>query len=60
MSFDNFYPKRKDKRRVYRKAKAVDRSCRNGGSCPFCQGNRTIQRRKLELAAKEEIESLKQ
>jgi len=28
------------RRKAYTKAKAVDKSCRNGGSCPYCKGNR--------------------
>jgi hypothetical protein len=31
---------RKDKRAPRGKAKAIDRSCRNHGSCPWCKGNR--------------------
>ena len=30
----------KEKREKYRGAKAVDRSCRNNGSCPYCRSNR--------------------
>ena len=36
MSFDNDYPKRKDHRKPFRGAKAIDCSCRNHGSCPMC------------------------
>ena len=32
----------KRKRRYYTGAKAVCRSCRNHGACPWCLGNRTI------------------
>lgn len=28
------------RRKAYTKAKAVDRSCRNHGSCPYCKNNR--------------------
>ena len=37
MAFDTNYPNRKDRRKPFRKAKAVDRTCRNHGSCPYCQ-----------------------
>jgi len=30
----------KEKRKPYRGAKAVDRSCRNHGDCPYCANNR--------------------
>lgn len=44
----------KEHRRAYRKAKAVDTSCRNHGSCPYCRANRTFNSRKKLDAAKEE------
>jgi len=40
MSFDTHYPNRKDRRKAYYRAARFDRSCRPGGSCPWCQGNR--------------------
>jgi len=46
MSFDTFYPKRKDHRKPYYKSKVFDRSCRNHGSCPYCLGNRTHKNKK--------------
>jgi hypothetical protein len=53
MSFDNkLYPKRKDKRRGYRGAKAFDRSCRNHGSCSWCSSGRDHSTKKREAAAK--------
>lgn len=45
MAFDNYYPNRKDHRRVYDKrdgAKRFDRSCRNHGGCTYCLSNRRI------------------
>ena len=30
----------KEHRKLYRGAKAVDKSCRNHGSCPYCRDNR--------------------
>lgn len=40
MSFDKYYPKRKDWRKPYRHSKKFDRSCRPGGNCPYCMHNR--------------------
>lgn len=41
MSFDKQYPNRKDWRAQYRRrSQRVDRSCRPGGTCPHCRGNR--------------------
>ena len=58
MSFDNNYPNRKDQRKPFIKAKAIDVSCRNHGSCPYCHGNRTIKEKKNDLAAIEELKTL--
>lgn len=55
MSFDKTYPNRKDKRKPYRGAKAVDCHCRNHGSCSYCRDNRTIKRKKIEIAIKQEL-----
>lgn len=30
----------KEKRKQYHGSKAIDRSCRNHGSCPWCKENR--------------------
>ena len=36
------------KKQPYTKAKAVDKSCRNHGSCPHCQKNRKHKTKKRE------------
>jgi len=60
MSYDNkLYPNRKDWMEPYRGPKAVDRSCRNHGSCRYCQLGRTHTNRKRELVAKEKIDEYK-
>jgi len=38
MSFDKDYPNRKDKRSPYYDSRNFDRTCRNHGTCPSCQG----------------------
>jgi hypothetical protein len=43
----------KERRKPYRRSKAFDRSCRNGGSCSWCLGNRMHSTRKREEAAQE-------
>lgn len=40
MSLDKAIEHKKEKRKPYRKAKAVDKTCRNHGSCPWCKSNR--------------------
>lgn len=46
MAFDKHYPGRKDRRRPYRGGKAIDRTCRPGGSCPHCQAGRKHKARR--------------
>lgn len=36
--------------------KAVDPSCRNHGSCPWCLGNRTNKEKSKDKLAKKEIQ----
>lgn len=55
MSFDKKYPKRKDWRKPYRKSKRFDRTCRNHGSCPWCENNRTYSKRKHEDTGKDHL-----
>ena len=40
MSLDKAVQHRKEKRKPYYGSKAVDRSCRNHGNCPWCKENR--------------------
>lgn len=54
MSLDKAIRSGKEKRRPYRGAKAIACSCRNHGSCPWCQANRTISTRKMRAKAHDE------
>lgn len=56
MSFDTFYPNRKDHRKQYRKSKRFDRSCRNHGNCVWCKNNRLKYKKEIEIIEKENIE----
>lgn len=49
MSLDKAIKYGKEKRKPYRKAKAIDKSCRNHGACTWCQDNRTYKNRKREV-----------
>ncbi len=40
-------------RKPYTKSKRFDRTCRNHGSCPWCEGNRTHNYTKRLKAAEE-------
>lgn len=53
MSLDKAIQSGKERRRPYRGGKAVDRSCRNHGDCPYCRGNRLISRMRSELDAED-------
>lgn len=45
----------KEHRKPYKGAKAVCRSCRNHGGCPWCLGNRTNRDKNKDKVAKKEI-----
>jgi hypothetical protein len=56
MSLDNHYPKRKDRRKPYYRSKRFDRTCRSGGSCPYCLGNRLRNSHRRMMTANQQIE----
>ena len=57
MSLEKAIKYGKEKREPYRKSKRWDRSCRNHGSCGYCEGNRTIQsKRGMEDVTEQEAE----
>ena len=43
MSLDKAIEHGKEKRKEYRGSKAIDKSCRNHGSCPWCERNRKFK-----------------
>ena len=43
MSLDKAIEHGKEKRKQYRGPKLFDRSCRNHGSCPWCERNRRFK-----------------
>lgn len=50
MALDKAIIHGKEHRKVYYGAKAIDRTCRNHGSCPYCAENRQYKNRKrLEI-----------
>ena len=55
MGFDNKYPNRKDWRKPYRKSGRFDRTCRPGGTCPYCRDNRLKKTEELEKELDKEI-----
>ena len=57
MSLDKAIEHGKERRKPYRGSKAFDRSCRNHGTCGWCQSNRTIKDRRREPIIEKEDEN---
>lgn len=53
MSLDKAIAHGKEHRKPYRKSKAVDPSCRNHGSCKWCEDNRRHKLRMAEVKGEE-------
>jgi len=60
MGFDKAYPNRKDQRSPYYGAQACDKTCRPGGTCPWCKSSRMHAARRREEAAAEAIKEHQQ
>ena len=57
MSLDKAIASGKEHRKPYRGAKAICKSCRNGGTCEWCQSNRRYKNlKKLEKMLDKEKE----
>ena len=48
MSLDKSIQHGRERRKPYRGAKAVDSTCRNHGSCPWCAKARKIKKERQE------------
>jgi hypothetical protein len=48
MGLDKSIEHGKEHRAPYHRSGKFDRTCRPGGSCPWCQSNRTIQAQREE------------
>lgn len=57
MALDKAIEHGKEHREPYRGSKAIDRTCRNHGSCEWCKNNRIYKniKRKLKLNKDEAI-----
>lgn len=51
MSLDKAIRYGKEHRKPYTGSRAVDRSCRCHGGCPYCEGNRRYREKRLLEAA---------
>ncbi len=60
MSLDKAIEHKKEHRKEYRGAKAIDTTCRNHGSCSYCESNRQIQKTKARKRADAMLKEFKQ
>lgn len=56
MALDKAVEHGREHRKPYRGAKAIDRTCRNHGSCDWCKENRTYKNTKRLEKAKRKME----
>jgi hypothetical protein len=56
MSLEKSIESGKEHRKRYYKSKAIDGSCRNHGSCPWCKNSRTRKRKVDETIVEESIQ----
>ena len=54
MSLDKAIEHHKEHRKPYRGAKAVDPTCRNHGTCPYCQGKVKYKNKRAKMKWSEE------
>lgn len=55
MSFLKAIEYKKEKRKEYKGGKAVCKSCRNHGGCPYCEDNRTYKNKQKDKITKKEL-----
>ena len=55
MSLDKAIEHGKERRKPYRGSKAIDRTCRNHGSCQWCEENRKFRMRDRHPPENDEI-----
>ena len=55
MSLDKAIEHGKEKRKPYYRSQAIDRTCRNHGTCEYCKGNRLYRSNRLKEATQQEI-----
>lgn len=59
MSLDEAIYSNKKFRKLYRKSKAFDKTCRNHGDCSLCEGNRTHRNKVREEEAEDQMKNWK-
>lgn len=56
MSLDKGIKHGKEHRKEYYDSRAIDKTCRSHGSCPWCMGNRFHKYNKQLINAKQQLE----
>ena len=56
MSMDKAIESKKEHRKPYTGAKAVDKQCRNHGECEYCKCNSPYKYKKQEMSADDRAE----
>lgn len=56
MSLDKAIKHNKEKRKPYLDSRRFDYSCRNHGSCAWCEHTRTFERKRKAFSAQNEID----
>ena len=56
MSLDKAIEHGKEHRQEYYGSKAIDKSCRNHGGCPWCEENRKIKQLKIDERTKQQFD----
>ena len=59
MALDKSIKSGKEHRKPYKGAKAIDKTCRNHGSCPYCQGNRKHKEKKKVESTDKVLDAMK-
>lgn len=57
MPLDKAIESGKEKRKKYKGSKSFDRTCRNHGSCPYCEGNRKYTNEKRKQEAEDKLKA---
>jgi hypothetical protein len=59
MSLDKSIESGRERRRKFRGGKAIDKSCRNHGTCNWCRSNRGFANKQDQEAADEQLRAWK-
>lgn len=55
MSLDKAIMSGKEHRKPYQGSARFDGSCRHGGDCPWCIGNRTVKNKRAQASLRDDL-----